>query len=87
MDKEQAVRFLRLPAAGIVDYALGQANLTQRERLAVDLCGRQGYTQEAAAIEADVSVEAVHKWWGTGIAKCCTAWDGNWWILKLIAER
>lgn len=87
MNRSQAVRFLRMPAAGVVDYAVSLANLTQRERLAVDLCGRKGYTQEAAAVEADVSVEAIHKWFGSGMDKICTAWDGAWWILKLINEK
>ena len=84
MNKSQIIKFLRCPAAGVVDYAVGLANLTQKELMAVNLCCRQGMTQEAAAEEADVSVEAVKKWMEAGTRKLATAWDGSWWILRLI---
>lgn len=85
MTKQQIIRFLRCPAAGVVDYAVGQANLTQRELMAVTMCCRQGMTQEAAAEKADVSVEAIKKWVDAGTKKLSAAWDGSWWILKVIS--
>ena len=85
MDKPTVIRFLRIPDAGVVDYALSLANLTQRERMAVEMCLRLGMTQEAAAEKADVSVDAMKKWMADGLKKLETAWDGSWWIRKVTA--
>lgn len=85
MTKSQIVKFLRSPDAGIVTYALSLANLTQKELMAVEYCCRQGMTQEAAAERADVSVEAVKKWADAGIKKLAAAWEGSWWISKVIS--
>ena len=85
MNKSQIIRFLRCPAAGVVDYAVSMANLTQKELMAVTLCCRQGLTQETAAEQIDVSVESIKKWVESGIKKLDAAWDGSWWILKVIS--
>lgn len=85
MTKAQIVSFLRCPAAGVVDYAIEQANLTQKELMAVTMCCRQGMTQEAAAEAADVSVESIKKWAEAGIKKLGAAWEGSWWIQKVIS--
>jgi hypothetical protein len=83
MDEDKIIRFLRCPASAVVDLALEMANLTWKEYLAIDLCGRKAKTQEVAAKEADRSVDAMQKWYRSGIKKLSTAWYGVWWIEKL----
>lgn len=77
------VKFLRCPSAPLVNLAVEMANLTWKEQLAVDLCGRRAMTQEKAAEEAGYSVDAVQRWYRLGIKKLCSAWSGIWWIEKL----
>lgn len=84
MREETVIAFLRCPYAPLVDLALTFANLTWQEALAVDLCGRKHYTQEKAAEMADYSVDAMQKWYRSGVKKLCAAWSGNAWIEKLI---
>ena len=83
MEKREIISFLRCPAADLVDFAVKSANLTRNERAAIELCARQALTQERAAEEIDVSVDAVQKWYGSGMRKLDKAWSGNWWITKL----
>lgn len=45
MKESSIVRLLRAPDIELVDFAIRRANLTWKEALAVDLCGRRGYTQ------------------------------------------
>ena len=85
MTKSQIISFLRCPDCGIVNYAVNLANLTQRETMAVTMCCRQGLTQEAAAEQIDVSVESIKKWVESGVKKLDTAWNGLWWIQKVIS--
>ena len=86
MGKAQVMCLLRCPDAGLVNYALDLANLSKKERLAVELCGRQRYTQEEAAEVADVSVEAIAKWYAAGMKQLEAAWAGSWWIRKIVGE-
>ena len=69
MKESSIVRLLRAPDIELVDFAIRRANLTWKEALAVDLCGRRGYTQESAAEHAGYSVDAMQKWYRSGIAK------------------
>ena len=83
MTEAQVIAFLRLPASPVVDLAIQVANLTWKEALAVDLCGRKAMTQEKASEQAGYSVDAVQRWYKKGMKKLCTAWDGIWWIDRL----
>ena len=84
MTEENVVKFLRCPASSVVELAITMANLTWKENLAITFCGRQAKTQEVAAEECDKSVDAIQKWYRAGIKKLCVAWNGIWWIKKLI---
>ena len=84
MSEEKIIKFLRCPAAPIVDLALEMANLTWKERLAVDMCGRKAKTQEKAAEESGYSVDAMQRWYRAGIRKLSRAWAGVWWIEKIL---
>ena len=83
MEKREIISFLRCPAGDLVDFAIKSANLTIHERESIEMCARLGMTQERAAEEIDVSVDAVQKWYGSGMKKLDKAWSGNWWITKL----
>lgn len=61
MKESSIICLLRAPDVEIVDFAIRRANLTWKEMLAVDLCGRRGYTQESAAEHAGYSVDAMHQ--------------------------
>jgi len=83
MQEQMVVRFLRIPACSVVDTALEMANLTWKEQTAIELCGRKAMTQERAAGKENASVDAMQRWYRSGIEKLCTAWSGVWWIEKL----
>lgn len=83
MQNAEIVRFLRSPSAPLVDFAVSSANLTNKEAMAILMCGRQAMTQEEAAEAAGYSVDAMHKWYRSGVKKLNTAWTGQWWIEKL----
>lgn len=84
MEECKVVEFLRCPASPLVDLAIEMANLTWKESLAITLCGRQAKTQERAAEESGWSVDAIQKWYRSGIKKLSKSWDGVWWIFKII---
>lgn len=84
MTDKEIIRLLRCPAAEIVDLALSRANLTMHELQAITLVGRQGLTQEAAAEQLDFSVDALHKWYRSGMRKLRECWSGIWWIQKIL---
>lgn len=75
--------FLRSPDAKLVDLAVGMANLTWKEELAITHCGRQDETQDVAAERTGYSVDTVQRWYRAGMNKLRVAWDGVWWIRKL----
>lgn len=50
-EEDRAVKFLRCSASALVDLALEMANLTDKERIAVELCGRRGLTRDEAVEE------------------------------------
>lgn len=83
MEESKILEFLRCPASALVDLALEMANLTWKESLAIDLCGRRAKTQERAAEESGWSVDAIQKWYRSGIKKLSQSWNGVWWIQKI----
>lgn len=88
MDESKVVKFLRYPSAPLVDFALSTANLTRKEYIAVDLCGRKALTYGEAAEELRDSntpreTDTIQRWYRSGIRKLCAAWDGVPWIEKL----
>ncbi len=84
MSEDDVRRFLRCPYGQLVELALTIANLTWKERAAIDLCARQGYTQEEAAERAGYSVDAMQRWYRAGMRKLSDAWAGSAWIMKVI---
>lgn len=84
MEESKILAFLRCPASTLVDLAVEMANLTWKEELAITLCGRQAKTQERVAEESGWSVDAIQKWYRSGIKKLSKSWNGVWWISKVI---
>lgn len=84
MNNKDVLRILRCSAADLVEFAVGLANLTHKEKMAIDLCGRKGYTQEEAAEQAGFSPDAVQKWYRSGMTKLKDAWQDRWWIKKIL---
>lgn len=87
MSEEIVVRFLRYYWAALVDFALDIAQLDEREREAVQLCGRRRLTIERAAEEANppVSVNTMQSRWKNARRRLCRAWNGIEWI-RLLAD-
>lgn len=85
MAEDKIIEFLRCPASAVVDLAIAMANLSWKEETAIKLCGRQAKTQERAAEEAGYSVDAMQRWYRSGMRKLSAAWSGVWWIEKIIA--
>lgn len=77
---------MRCGAGPVVNLAIELANLTWKEELAVTLCVRKDKTQEAAAEEAECSVDTMQRWYRKGMKKLQKAWSGVWWIEKLAEE-
>lgn len=84
MEESKVLKFLRCPASPLVDLAVEMANLTWKEELAISLCGRQAKTQDKAAEESGWSVDAIQKWYRSGMKKLTRSWEGVWWINKVI---
>lgn len=89
MEESKVVKFLRYPSSSLVDFALSTANLTRREAIAIDLCGRKGLTYNEAAQELQNSItpretDTIQRWYRSGMHKLCDAWDSMPWILKVI---
>ena len=84
MTDEQVKRFLRYRKSALVDFALSSVNLTWKERQTVELCGKQGYTQEQAAEQMERSVDAVQKWYRTAFSKIREEWGEQEWISILL---
>lgn len=84
MDERIILDFLRYPSASLVEFGLTLVNLTWQEQLALDLCGRKHMTQERAAEQAGYSVDAVQKWYRSGMRKLGVAWSGQEWIQKIV---
>lgn len=87
MDEATVIAFLRCPASAVVELAISMSNLTWREELAINLCGRKGKTQEKAAEETGYSPDAIQKWYRSGIRKLSLSWAGLWWVESLAEYR
>ena len=85
MRESEVVAFLRYPSKPLVDFALTLANLPWQEEQAINLCGRKRMTQEQAAEHLDRSVDAVQKWYRSGIKSLQVAWSDCDWIRKVIS--
>lgn len=86
MTDEEILAFLRCPDKAIVDLAVEMANLTWKEELAINECGRKYKTQEKAAEDNKRSPDAVQRWYRSGMKKLSMAWAGCWWIKALIEK-
>ena len=76
-------RFLRYYYKPIVDFALDLAELDDRERQAVQLCGRRRLTIEQASEEAGVSVCTMQTRWANARKRLQKSWQGLEWVQKL----
>lgn len=85
MDDRMILAFLRYPSAPLVDFGLTLVNLTWQEQMALDMCGRKHMTQERTAEQAGYSVDAIQKWYRSGMKKLSVAWDGQEWIKKIVS--
>lgn len=83
MTKQKVIVFLKCPSMQIIDLALSMANLTISEEMVVRMHCQKGLTQEKIAEQQDVSVNAVQRWYYSGLEKLVIAWTGVWWIEKL----
>lgn len=85
MDEKKVVAFLQCSASAPLNLALEMANLSDRERLAIDLCGIRGLTyNEAAKVLQDGDrpreVDTIKRWYGSAKKKLILAWSGLYWI-------
>lgn len=87
MDEKKVALFLRCSASGPVKLALEMANLTDKERLAVDLCGIRGMTYDDAADYLQSKgdnkrreTDTIKRWYASAKKKLCLAWSGLYWI-------
>lgn len=85
MDDKKVVAFLRCSASAPMRLAIEMANLTDRERTAVELCGIRGLTyDEAAEIlqrgDRPRETDSIKRWYSSAKSKLRTAWDGLYWI-------
>lgn len=85
MDDEKVVAFLRCSASAPMRLAIEMANLTDRERTAVELCGIRGltYGEAAEALQRGNrprEIDTIKRWYSSAKKKLCMAWDGLYWI-------
>lgn len=85
MDEKKVVAFLQCSASAPLNLALEMANLSDRERLAIDLCGIRGLTyNEAAKVLQDGDrpreVDTIKRWYSSAKKKLILAWSGLYWI-------
>lgn len=76
-------RFLRLPDARLVEYALSLCNLTTEERLVVDECFRRGVRREDLAERMDRGRNCVQILCRSALDKMRECWSGCRWIAIL----
>lgn len=85
MDEKKVVAFLRSSSSAPLNLALEMANLTDRERTAVDLCGIRGLTYDEAAKIIQESdrpreIDTIKRWYSSAKKKLILAWSGLYWI-------
>ena len=91
MDEKKVTAFLRCSASAPIRLALEMANLTDKERTAVDLCGIRGLTYDEAAEELQKGgldkrreVDTVKRWYSSAKKKLVLAWAGLYWIDAIV---
>ena len=89
MDEKQVIAFLRCSASAPLHLALEMANLTDRERTAVELCGIRGMTYDEAAEFLQKSdrpreTDTIKRWYHNARKKLSLAWSGLYWIEAII---
>lgn len=87
MEEKKVVAFLRSSASAPLNLALEMANLTDKERKAVELCGIRGLTYDEAAEalqnenkDKRREVDTIKRWYKSAKIKLCRAWSGLYWI-------
>lgn len=85
MDEKKVLAFLRCSASAPLNLALEMANLTDRERTAIELCGIRGLTYDEAAKEIQNTdrpreLDTIKRWYSNGKKKLVLAWSGLYWI-------
>lgn len=87
MEEKKVIAFLRCSASAPLNLALEMANLTDHERIAVDLCGIRAMTYDEAADELQRrrldkrrEPDTIKRWWRDAKKKLCLAWSGLYWI-------
>lgn len=78
--------FLRSSSIQPVRLAIEMVNLTDKERLAVELCGLRGLTYDKAAEEINCirEVDSIKRWYKSAKTKLLKAWDGVGWIEAIL---
>ena len=91
MDEKDVVAFLRCSASAPLNLALEMVNLSDHERIAVNLCGIRGLTYDEAAEELQSlgdnrrrEVDTIKRWYKSARKKLCRAWDGLYWIEAIL---
>lgn len=85
MDEKKVVAFLRSSSTAPLNLALEMANLTDRERTAVDLCGIRDLTYNEAADylqenDRPREPDTIKRWYTSAKKKLVLAWSGLYWI-------
>lgn len=86
MDEKQVIAFLRSSEPAPIKLALEMANLTDNERLAVELCGIRGLTYDDAveALQGKREVDTIKRWYRSAKKKLCRAWSGMRWVSSIL---
>lgn len=91
IDEKDVLSFLRCSASAPVQLALEMVNLTDNERIAVDLCGVRGLTYEKAAEELQKGeassrreVDTIKRWYKSARKKLLRAWSGVYWVEAIV---
>ena len=86
MEQQEIIRFLNYPDKGLVDYALGCANLTAHEMDAIRHRVYLSETIEEAAEALLVSPGTIKNRSASGYEKLNSCWSGKAWIDTLIKQ-
>lgn len=89
MEEKRVVDFLHTSSTAPLNLALEMANLTDRERTAVDLCGIRDLTYDEAATylqntDRPREPDTIKRWYTSAKKKLCLAWSGLYWIDAII---
>ena len=86
MEQQEIIRFLNYPDKGLVDYAVGCANLTVHEKQAIDYRVYHSMTIEEAAEALLVSPGTIKNRSASGYDKLNSCWSGKGWIYSLLKQ-